>query len=78
MSGGGLWRIAEFGCQTDEWSLNSLKLIGIQSSYYLNEQVIRATRVQHLLGMIYRGHENLRSEMESYFEVSACMHWLNG
>src|ERR1019366_1120426 len=72
MSGGGMWKITESASDTDDWSLKNLKLIGIQSAVYEPEQVLRGTRIQHALGMIYRGHEDLRPEFEHHFGQADC------
>jgi hypothetical protein len=77
MSGGGMWRIAGYGTDPNDWSLTSLKLVGIQSSVYEPQQVLRGTRIELALGMIYRGHEDLRPEMERHFGRNECRRWLN-
>jgi hypothetical protein len=77
MSGGGIWRIAANGSELDKWNLSDLKLIGIQSAVYGQEQVLRGTRIEHALGIIYRGHEDLRAEMERLFGREFCERWLD-
>ncbi|MCA9026714.1 MAG: hypothetical protein KDA86_16015 [Planctomycetaceae bacterium] len=72
MSGGGMWRVAEYGCNSNNWSLANLKLIGIQSAAYTTERVLRGTRIEHHLGMIYRGHEDLRPAMELAYGQEKC------
>ncbi len=72
MSGGGMWRVAEYGTNMGDWSVKSLKLIGIQSAVYEPEQALRGTRVEHALGFIYRGHEDLRSEIERHNGQEEC------
>lgn len=76
MSGGGIWRVAEYGCVPTNWSLTNLKLIGIQSAAYTTERVLRGTRIEHHLGMIYRGHEDLRSAMELAYGQERCRRWI--
>lgn len=78
MSGGGMWRVAEHGCDMANWSTRDLKLIGVQSAWYEDQQVLRGTRIEHHLGMIYRGHEDLRSEIDSHFGPEQGRKWLNG
>jgi hypothetical protein len=77
MSGGGMWRIAEHGIDMGDWSLKHLKLIGIQSAYYEEEWVLRGTRIEHVLGFIYRGYEDLRPEMELHYGKEKCKKWLD-
>jgi len=72
MSGGGMWRVAAYGCDPNMWGLADLKLIGIQSAAYTKERVLRGTRIEHHLGMIYRGHEDLRPAMELAFGQMEC------
>lgn len=72
MSGGGMWRVAEYGTSIGDWNVKSLKLVGIQSAVYESEQVLRGTRIVHALGFIYRGHEDLRPEIECHFGQEAC------
>lgn len=72
MSGGGMWRVVEYETNMGDWSVKSLKLIGIQSAVYQSEQALRGTRVEHALGFIYRGHEDLRPEMERHFGREEC------
>lgn len=72
MSGGGIWRVAASGKETDAWTSKDLKLVGIQSSVYDTMHVLRGTRIQHALGFIYRGHEALRTEFERQFGKEPC------
>ena len=72
MSGGGMWRVTEYGCDPRKWSLENMKLIGIQSAAYTTERVLRGTRIEHHLRMIYRGHEDLRPAMELAYGQEKC------
>lgn len=72
MSGGGMWRVAEYGCDPSGWGLAGLKLIGIQSAAYTQQRVLQGTRIEHHLGMIYRGHEDLRPAMELAYGDEEC------
>lgn len=72
MSGGGMWRVAEYGTDVGDWSVKSLKLVGIQNAVSKPQQVLRGTRVEHALGLIYRGHDDLRLEMEYNFGQDEC------
>jgi hypothetical protein len=76
MSGGGMWRIARHGCDMGKWTLSDVRLIGIQSCYYLDEFVLRGTRVEHALGFIYRGHKDLQEEFNRQFGPEAARRWL--
>ena len=77
MSGSGIWKIADYGSDLNNLSLSSLKLVGIQSAVYEQEQVLRGTRIEHALGMIYRGHEDLRPEIDRHFGRDDCRRWLD-
>jgi hypothetical protein len=72
LSGGGMWRIAEHGCDMGTWTIRDLKLIGIQSAIYSDFHVLRGTRIEHHLGLIYRGHPDLRDELERHFGQDEC------
>lgn len=72
MSGGGLWRIAASGSDMNAWNLADVKLIGIQSRYYIHESVLRGTRIEHSLGFIYRGHKDLQPVFEDAFGEAEC------
>src|SRR5207248_2120079 len=37
MSGGGMWRITQHGCDMGKWTVTDVRLIGIQSCYYTGE-----------------------------------------
>ena len=78
MSGGGLWRVAEYECDMVTWKVGDLRLIGIQSAWYEDQQVLRGTRIEHHLGMIYRGHKDLQAEMDGHFGVEQGKKWQNG
>ena len=70
MSGGGMWRVAEYRTNMGGWRLKSFKLIGIQSAIYEPVQVLRGTRIEHALGFIYRGHEDFRPEIERHYGLA--------
>jgi len=72
MSGGGMWRVAKRGINLSDWTIQDLKLIGIQSAVVKKEQVLKGTRIEHALGFIYRGHEDLRPEIERHFGAEEC------
>ncbi len=76
MSGGGMWRIAQYGCDMANWSLADVKLIGIQSCFYTDQLLLRGTRIEHHLGCIYRGHEDLRPEFDRIYGPEAKKRWL--
>jgi hypothetical protein len=72
MSGGGMWQVVEYGSNMGDWSVKSLKLVGIQSAVHELEQVLRGTRIEHALRFIYRGHEDLRPEIEYHYGKEEC------
>jgi hypothetical protein len=76
MSGGGMWRVARYGTDMNGWSPENVKLIGIQSSVYEPTFVLRGTRIEHPLGFIYRGHEDVRPELDRHFGQAECSRWL--
>ena len=55
MSGGGMWCVAKHGINMSDWTIQDVKLIGIQSAVVKKEQVLTGTRIEDLLGFIYRG-----------------------
>jgi hypothetical protein len=72
MSGGGIWRIASSGIEMTTWSIAALKLIGIQSGVYPDHQVLRGTRIEHAIGIVYRACPALRTEIDEHFGRDSC------
>lgn len=72
MSGGGMWRLVEYGTDINDWSTKSVKLIGIQSAVCEPQHVLRGTRIEHAIGFIYRGHDDLRPEIERHYGEEEC------
>jgi hypothetical protein len=66
LSGCGIWRLASADRQIEDWTLEDIRLVGIQHSWFNDIQALRGVRLIHALEMMAYSCPLLISEFRKY------------